>query len=124
MDKNKDYFEHLDKVFNGDRTMMYKACQSFLKHSDNYLQLMIEACNSKNGPELTRIAHSFKSSFVMFGDIDASDAASELEEIGRENNWEGSQIIMEKFSEILGSVRMASQEVMSNNTDCAHDYIS
>lgn len=121
MNKKHDYFEQLDKVFCGDRTMIYKACQSFLKHSDNYLQLMIEACDSKNGPELTRVAHSFKSSFVMFGDTDARDAASELEEIGRKNNWESSRVIMDKFSKILHSARKTSQEIMSNHEDHSHN---
>ncbi len=101
MDKSSQYFDNLDNIFNGDKVLIFTACQSFIKHSQKYMWLITEAQKQKNGDDLKRIAHSFKYSFLMFGENDGHEAASELERIAIEDNWENSAEKIEKFSNIL-----------------------
>lgn len=112
MKKTKIYRENLDKILCKDQALIFLTCESFLKHSKNYMCLINEAHKNKNGQELKRVAHSFKSSFVMFGDVEAQDAAKELERIGRENDWEHSDVAVEKFSNLLNSAQTALQDIL------------
>ncbi|MFW5730817.1 MAG: Hpt domain-containing protein [Desulfonatronovibrionaceae bacterium] len=116
MDKTREYLESLDSVFCGDRTMIFRACQSFLNHCDGYMDVMNRACQARNGPELQRIAHAFKSSFVMFGDAAATNAALEMEKRGQENNWDGVNDVLNRFCLQLESVRNTSSNLLKG--DC------
>jgi HPt (histidine-containing phosphotransfer) domain-containing protein len=114
MNKTSIYLENLNKILCRDQALIFLTCESFLKHSQNYMRLINEAHKNKNGQELKRVAHSFKSSFVMFGDMEAQDAAQELERIGRENDWENSDIAVEKFSSLLNCAQTALQDILNS----------
>lgn len=116
MDKTEEYLESLDSVFCGDQAMIYRACQSFLNHCDSYMDVMARACQSRNGPELRRIAHAFKSSFNMFGDAAAADAAVELEKRAQENNWDGVNDVLSRFCLQLESVRNTSSNLLKGES--------
>jgi len=116
MNKANIYLENLDKILNKDQALIFLTCESFLKHSKNYMCLINDAHKNKNGQELRRVAHSFKSSFVMFGDMEAQNAAKELERIGRENDWEKSDIAVEKFNNLLNSAQTALQDILDGSS--------
>ncbi len=114
MNKTSIYLENLNKILSKDQSLIILTCHSFLKHSKDYMSLIYEANKNKNGQELKRVAHSFKSSFVMFGDEEARKTITELERIGLENDWENSDIIVEKFSNILKSAQSALQKIIDD----------
>jgi HPt (histidine-containing phosphotransfer) domain-containing protein len=115
MNKTSIYLENLDKILSKDQALIFLTCESFLKHSKNYMCLINEAHKNKNGQELKRIAHSFKSSFVMFGDMEAQNAAKELERIGQENDWEKSDMAVEKFNNLLNSAQTALRQILEDS---------
>ncbi|WP_045216510.1 Hpt domain-containing protein [Desulfonatronovibrio magnus] len=114
MNKKNDYFENLDKIFNGDPALIHKACQSFLKHSTAYMQALADACKIRNGSEFKRVAHSFKSSFNMFGDVEACKTAGLLEKIGENDTWEGSVELLNVFCTQIINARQISQDIINN----------
>ncbi len=114
MDKSNLYFENLDNIFSGDKALILKACQSFIKHSKTYMKIIHEAHRHKNGYELKRIAHSFKASFVMFGDEDAQKAALELEEIGSAAKWDEYDNKIKEFDEHLRNSIYHIQKILDS----------
>ena len=115
MNKANLYYEKLDDIFGGDKALIYKVCQSFLKHGGNYQSLINEAHKNKNGDELKRIAHSLKSSFIMFGDQEAQNAAIDLEKVGENNLWENSDKKISKFNTLLQDAIKTSQKIIDSS---------
>ncbi|EFI35331.1 hypothetical protein Dthio_PD2746 [Desulfonatronospira thiodismutans ASO3-1] len=114
MDKSQAYLENLDKIFSGDKALILKACQSFIKHSKTYMEIIHEAHRHKNGPELKRIAHSFKASFVMFGDADAQNAACDLEKIGADDKWDNCATKIKNFNDQLQNSIYHIQKILDS----------
>ncbi len=115
MSKANLYYEKLDDIFGGDKALIYNVCQSFLKHGKNYQLLIDEAHKNKDGDELKRIAHSLKSSFIMFGDQEAQKAAIDLEKIGEKNLWENSDKKISKFNKLLQDAIETSQKIIDSS---------
>ncbi|WP_291318456.1 Hpt domain-containing protein [Desulfonatronospira sp.] len=115
MDKSQIYLENLDRIFSGDKALILKACQSFIKHSKTYMEIIHEAHKHKNGPEMQRIAHSFKASFVMFGDEDAQKAANDLEQIGIADQWDNCDTKIRNFDDHLQCTIHYVQNILNSS---------
>lgn len=113
MDNAIIYIENLDKIFNGDKTLIYKACNSFIKYVDYYINLMKSAHKEGNWSEIKRIAHSFKTSLSMFGDKNVLSILSRLEHISQENEKE-KKLILDEFIIAVTKVKNTSQYIMHN----------
>lgn len=113
MNKSNEYIENLDKIFNGDKELMYKACKIFIKYFDYYISLMKQAHLENNWHEIKRIAHSFKTSLTMFGEINVIILINRLEGINQKNEREK---IFDEFIIAMKKVKKTSQYIIDNMT--------
>jgi len=112
MNKAEIYIESLDEIFNGDKLLIYKACNSFLKHVDYYLNLMKCAYEEDNRIEIQRITHSFKTTLHMFGDKRAIQIAKELEDEIKYNKNMQYKYIFTDFIEAIKSAQNTSKYII------------
>jgi two-component system, sensor histidine kinase and response regulator len=77
--------EALERL-DGDEDLLRELCQIFLEESPKLLQKLRDAVFSKDAEAVRRAAHCLKGELGYLGAARAVHAASELEDMGHENN--------------------------------------
>jgi two-component system sensor histidine kinase/response regulator len=70
----------------GDEELLRELCQIFLQESPKLLVKLRRAIVDSDAQGVTRAAHSLKGELGYLGAAAASQAAQELEDMGRQNN--------------------------------------
>ena len=76
--------------------MLPTLVKSFMDDGTRLLNEAIQALQQKNAQDLRRAAHTLKSNGATFGAMMLSSVAKQLEQLGREGQFEGAAELIER----------------------------
>jgi len=104
---NPVHWENCLDAVGGDRTLLEELMAAFLQESPQLLAEIDEAIDAGDGAKIERQAHSLKGSLRFFGAELASEAAWQMEELGRQGQFAAARDNFHQLKETLAEVQAA-----------------
>lgn len=95
----------LDRL-GGDEDLLRELCQIFLEESPKLLQKLQEGVVEGDPEAVADAAHGFKGELSYLGAANASQAANQLEEMGRDRNLAQARDVLATLEKELTSLRL------------------
>jgi len=108
-----DRDEILDRV-GGDESLLREVAGIFLTECPDLIEDIRTAIDSRDPKRLERSAHTLKGAVSNFGARAATQAAFQLEHLGRQNRFDGVGEAMDRLEEQLAQLRLALLDLIES----------
>lgn len=106
------------RFLDDDVELLRDVVKVFLEESPQLTAAMREAIERRDGPALQLASHAMGSAMQTFGVPAATDAALELESLGRQNEFADAQAYLDELQSHLDVLLPAAAALLQNAAAC------